>query len=285
MHYAIYTSDADSDTQSIHFFSMLESLLAGRLLFVRSYFLHGTDHLEFDLMEFEYFFDPEENDWNELFDYWKEQMHEFAVGDIGLSEERVRWRTHDEDELSHYSDRTEDLEFQFPWGFKESFGLAYRTDFDLKNHEENSGQTLVYTYPQGKKVTPHVIEPSFGLSRMVTTVLCDAYREDEVDGSERVYLDLDAGIAPVKMAILPLVKKGEVMEVAQKIYDELKDKFSCELLESGSIGKRYRKMDEIGTPYCVTVDFDGLEDGTVTVRDRNTAEQKRVKIEELAGLV
>lgn len=241
--------------------------------------------LEFDLMEFEYFFDPEEKDWSELFEYWKEEMHKFAIEDIGLTAERVRWRQHDETELSHYSDRTEDLEFKFPWGFKESFGLAYRTDFDLKNHQENSGQKLVYTYPDGKKVVPHVIEPSFGLSRMVTTVLCDAYREDEVDGGERVYLDLDPKIAPVKMAILPLVKKGEVMDVAQKIYDELKSKFACELLESGSIGKRYRKMDEIGTPICVTVDFDGLEDGTVTVRDRNTAEQKRVKIGELNALV
>lgn len=241
--------------------------------------------LEFDLMEFEYFFDPEETDWNELFEYWKGEMTKFAVEDIGLSEERVRWRTHEDDELSHYSKRTEDLEFEYPWGFKESFGLAYRTDFDLKNHQENSGQNLVYTYPDGKKVVPHVIEPSFGLSRMVTSVLIDAYKEDEVDGSERVYLDLDPDVAPVRVAILPLVKKGEVMEVAEKLYEDLKGKLSCELLSSGSIGKRYRKMDEIGTPYCVTVDFDGLEDGTVTLRDRNTAGQKRVKIDELMDLV
>lgn len=241
--------------------------------------------LEFDLMEFEYFFDPETADWEELFEYWKSEMYKFAVDDLGVTPERVRWREHEQTELSHYSKRTEDLEFEFPWGFKESFGLAYRTDFDLKNHQENSGQNLVYTYPDGKKLTPHVIEPSFGHSRLVTTVLMDSYREDDIDGSERVYLDFDPSIAPVRLAILPLVKKDELMGVAEKLYDELKDKFSCELLVSGSVGKRYRKMDEIGTPYCVTVDYDGLEDGTVTIRFRNTGEQKRVSLDEVASLI
>lgn len=241
--------------------------------------------LEFDLMEFEYMFDPEDTDWNELFEYWKTEMTAFAKEDIGLTPERIRWREHEETELSHYSKRTEDLEFQYPWGFKESFGLAYRTDFDLKNHAENSGQNLVYTYPDGKKVTPHVIEPSFGLSRLITTVLVDSYRVDEMDGNERIYLDLDPKIAPVKVAILPLVKKPELLEVADKLYDQLRHELSTEILLSGSVGKRYRKMDEIGTPYCITVDYDGLEDGTVTLRHRNTGEQERIKITELKNQI
>ena len=241
--------------------------------------------LEFDLMEFEYFFDPSQSDWQELFEYWKAEMYKFAVDDIGLSPDKVRWRSHEETELSHYSKRTEDLEFGFPWGFKESFGLAYRTDFDLSNHQKNSGQVLQYTYPDGKKVVPHVIEPSFGLSRMVTTVLMNAYREDDLDGSERVYLDFKPEIAPVRLAVLPLMKKPELMSVAEKLFDNLKDKFSCELLVAGSIGKRYRKMDEIGTPFCVTIDYDSLEDNSVTIRHRNTGEQQRVKIEDVFGII
>jgi glycyl-tRNA synthetase len=238
--------------------------------------------LEFDLMEFEYFFDPEAQDWNELFDYWKAQMNEFA-SEIGLDSEKLRWRPHEEFELAHYSKRTEDLEYKFPWGYKEMFGCAYRTDFDLNNHQSASGQALNYTYPDGKKIVPHVLEPTFGLSRLITIILVDAYREQVMENGEtRVYLDFDEKIAPVKIAIFPLIKKPELQELARKIQKTLVSKgIVVEYDEAGTVGKRYRKQDEIGTPKCITVDFDSLEDGCVTVRDRNTTEQVRVKIEDL----
>jgi glycyl-tRNA synthetase len=233
-------------------------------------------------MEFEYFFDPETQDWNELFEYWKNQMNEFAAA-VGLDPAKLRWRQHEEFELSHYSKRTEDLEYQFPWGFKEMFGCAYRTDFDLSNHAKASGQPLVYTYPDGKKVVPHVLEPTFGLSRLITIILMDAYREEELENGEtRVYLDLNPEIAPVKVAILPLIKKEPLQELARKIQADLRAKgLVVEYDETGTVGKRYRKQDEIGTPKCITVDFDSLEDGCVTVRDRNTTKQERVKIQDL----
>lgn len=238
--------------------------------------------LEFDLMEFEYFFDPEMQDWNELFEYWKKEMHEFAL-EVGLDAEKLRWRPHEEFELSHYSKRTEDLEYKFPWGFKEMFGCAYRTDFDLANHAAASGQALVYTYPDGKKVVPHVLEPTFGLSRLITVVLMDAYREEQLDNGEvRVYLDLAPTIAPVHVAVFPLVKKPELQDLAKRIVEDLRAQgLVVEYDEAGSVGKRYRKQDEIGTPKCITVDFDSLEDRCVTVRDRNTTEQVRLKIEDL----
>ena len=238
--------------------------------------------LEFDLMEFEYFFDPAMQDWNELFEYWKKEMYEFAL-EVGLDSEKLRWRPHEEFELSHYSKRTEDLEYKFPWGFKEMFGCAYRTDFDLANHTAASGQNLVYTYPDGKKVVPHVLEPTFGLSRLITIILVDAYREETLEnGDVRVYLDLNPAIAPVHVAVFPLLKKPELQNLAKQIVEDLRAQgLVVEYDEAGSVGKRYRKQDEIGTPKCITVDFDSLEDGCVTVRDRNTTEQVRLKIEEL----
>ncbi len=238
--------------------------------------------LEFDLMEFEYFFDPEMDSWEELFTYWQKQISAFA-NSCGISEEKLRYREHEDFELSHYSKRTVDLEYKFPWGFKEMFALAYRTDFDLKNHQEKSGQALNYVYPDGKKVIPHVLEPTFGLSRLMTILLMETYREDEVAGDSRVYLKLPFEIAPVKYAILPLVKKPELLEVAEKVYDTLSKHYNCELHITGSIGKRYRKQDEIGTPNCVTIDFETLEDECVTIRDRDTLEQKRVKIADILG--
>ena len=175
------------------------------------------------------------------------------------------------------------MEYEFPWGYKEMFGCAYRTDFDLTNHANASGQALVYTYPDGKKVVPHVIEPTFGLSRLITIILMDAYREQELENGEtRVYLDLDPKIAPVNYAVFPLIKKPELQELARKIQAALVARgYYVEYDEAGTVGKRYRKQDEIGTPKCITVDFDSLEDGCVTIRDRNTTEQVRVKIEEL----
>jgi glycyl-tRNA synthetase len=241
--------------------------------------------LEFDLMEFEYFFDPETQDWNELYEYWKAEMEKFVEA-LGIKRENIRWRRHEEFELSHYSKRTEDIEYNYPWGFKEMFGLAYRTDFDLSNHEKHSGKELKYIYPDGKRVTPHVIEPTFGLSRLVTIMLIDAYEEEEVKASSgetetRIVLRLNNELAPVKVAVLPLMKKNGLAEKAKEIYDSIKRDFVCEYDESGSIGKRYRRQDEIGTPYCVTIDFDTLEKGTVTVRDRDSMKQEIIKVGDL----
>ncbi len=239
--------------------------------------------LEFDLMEFEYFFDPntlENEDWGSLFDLWKLQMKSFTE-DIGLNQGKLRWRSHADKELSHYSKRTEDLEYEFPWGFKEMFGIAYRGDFDLKNHQEHSGISQEYTYPDGKKVIPHVIEPTFGLSRLVTIVLMDAFSEEEVDGEKRIVLKFDPKIAPVKVAVLPLIKKAELTNLAGEICETLKSIGEVVYEETASIGKRYRKQDEIGTPYCITIDFDSLEDKKVTVRDRDTMKQERVEISKL----
>jgi glycyl-tRNA synthetase len=247
--------------------------------------------LEFDLMEFEYFFDPfneagnpesgiSDEKWNELFEYWKSEMHKFAIK-IGLKEENLRWREHEEFERSFYSKRTEDLEYDFPWGFKEMWGIAYRTDYDLKNHQEKSGQDLQYVYGDGKKILPHVVEPTFGLSRLVTVLVFDAYTEEEVNGEIRTVLKFAPQIAPVQVAVFPLLKKDELVGKAKEVYDILKDQFRTEFDNAGNIGKMYRRQDEIGTPFCVTIDFDTLEQGSVTVRNRDTMQQERVAIAEL----
>lgn len=236
--------------------------------------------LEFDLMEFEYFFDPEKNNWEELYDYWQNEIKEFALS-LGINKDKLKWRAHEDFELSHYSKRTEDLEYEFPWGSKEMFALAYRTDFDLRNHQEKSGQNLSYTYPDGSKTIPHVIEPTFGLSRAITVLLMDAYHEEEVNGKSRTVLKLDKDIAPVKASIFPLQKDEKLQNFAKDIYKDLKTKLAVEYQDSGNIGKMYRKQDEIGTPYCITVDYDSLNDNSVTIRDRDTMAQERVKLNEL----
>jgi glycyl-tRNA synthetase len=238
--------------------------------------------LEFDLMEFEYFFDPTKQDWNDLFEYWKSQMKEFA-SQIGLPEKNLRWRAHEDFERSHYSTRTEDLEYQFPWGFKEMWGLAYRTDYDLRNHMEKSGKDLRYTYADGQKIMPYVIEPTFGLSRLLTVLIFDAYREEEVNGKVRTYLKFDPAVAPVKFAIFPLQKDEKLAELAKELYKKLKKNWYGEYDNAGNIGKMYRRQDEIGTPYCITVDYKSLEEGTLTIRDRDTMEQTTIKIEEIEG--
>lgn len=234
--------------------------------------------LEFDLAEFEYFVKPDE--WESHFEYWKGEMYKFALT-LGIPEKKLRWRAHTKEELSHYSSRTEDLEYEFPWGFKEMFGLAYRTDFDLKNHIEKSGVDLRYTDPYTQeKFIPHVIEPTFGLSRLLTIILMNAYLED--NEKQRVVMKFPVDLAPYKVAVFPLVgNKEDLSHKAREIFTDLKGQMSTVLDERGNIGKRYFTQDEIGTPYCVTVDYQTLEDNTVTVRDRDTAEQKRVKIKEL----
>lgn len=245
-------------------------------------FIHRT--LEFDLMEFEYFFDADATKWEELYAYWQKVMWQFAL-DLGLTESNLRWREHEEFERSFYSKMTQDIEYDFPFGFKEMFGLAYRTDYDLKNHIEKSGEKLHYTDPfTQKKIVPHVIEPTFGLSRLIGVILFDAYAEEEVNGSTRTVLKLHPDIAPVKLAIFPLQKDEALVSKTQEIYKKLKDELLyVEYDNSGNIGKSYRRQDEIGTPRCVTVDHQTLEDGTVTVRDRDTMKQERVRVESLLG--
>lgn len=232
--------------------------------------------LEFDLAEFEYFVDPQK--WEDEFEYWKKEMYEFAIAS-GLNPDNLRWRTHAKEELSHYSQRTEDLEYKFPWGFKEMWGLAYRTDFDLRNHMQKSGVDLNYTDPNtNQKFIPHVIEPTFGLSRLFTIILFNSYTED----GERMVLKLSPKLAPYKVAVFPLVRnKEEITKKAQAVYQDLKAKFMTTWDDRGNIGKRYYAQDEIGTPWCVTIDYQTLEDDTVTVRDRDTATQVRMKTSEL----
>ena len=194
----------------------------------------------------------------------------------------MRWRPHEEFELAFYSKRTEDLEYKFPWGYREMFACAYRTDHDLSNHEKHSGKELKIKNEEGKNIVPHVVEPTFGLSRAVTILLMDAYREEEVNGETRVVMKLDKKIAPIKAAVFPLLKnKPELVKKAKNVFDSLKNKITCEFDDHGNIGKRYRRQDEIGTPYCLTVDFDSLDKDDVTVRDRDTMKQERVKIKEL----
>ncbi len=240
--------------------------------------------LEFNLAEFEYFFNPEKTDINEMFEYWKKEMEDFVVN-LGVRREKLRWRVHEEDERSHYSSRTEDLEYEFPFGFKEIAGLAYRTDFDLKNHMEHSGTDLRFTDSEtNEKFIPHVIEPTFGINRILLTCLTDAYEEDKEE--ERTILKLSKEVAPYKIAIFPLVKnKPELVEKASEIYKTLRKNYQVAFDSRGNIGKRYLSQDEIGTPYCVTIDYQTLEDETVTIRTRDTKEQIRIKISEIVNFL
>lgn len=237
-------------------------------------FVHRT--LEFDLMEFEYFIN--EKDWEKIFEMWRKEMWQWAT-DLGLNEQNLKWREHEEFERSHYSKKTMDIEYKYPFGWKEMFGIACRTNFDLSNHQKHSGQDLSYTDPMtDEKYIPYVIEPTFGLSRLVGIVLTDAYHEDD----KRVVLKLNPKIAPYKVAVFPLVaNKEDLVSKARSLYLSLKSQFSCVWDDRGNIGKRYYAQDEIGTPWCVTVDYQTLDDQTVTVRDRDTASQERVAIADL----
>jgi glycyl-tRNA synthetase len=203
---------------------------------------------------------------------------------VGLDDDHIRWRAHSKEELSHYSSRTEDLEYKFPWGFKEMWGLAYRTDFDLKNHMQKSGVDMQYTDPTtNERFIPHVLEPTFGISRLFTIILMNSYYKDEA----RVVLKLPKVLAPYKVAVFPLVKnKEELVNKAHSIFDELVAKGNSVAWDDrGNIGKRYYAQDEIGTPYCITVDYQTLEDNTVTVRDRDSMKQERVIITDLVEFI
>lgn len=240
-------------------------------------FVHRT--LEFDLMEFEYFVYPDT--WEKTFEMWRDQMWAFALS-LGLKKENLRWREHEAHERSHYSTKTMDIEYRYPFGWKELFGIAYRTDFDLTNHGKHSGKDLSYTDPKtGAKIIPHVIEPTFGLSRVVGAVLFDAYHVEAVNGKERTVMQLVHTIAPVCAAVFPLQKDEKLQKKSEAIYADLKKHVTVEYDNAGNIGKMYRRQDEIGTPYCITVDYDTISDNTVTVRHRDNMKQERVAVTEL----
>jgi len=235
--------------------------------------------LEFEQAEIEYFFDPESSDWEKLMQNWKESMFDFVTKTLGVSKENLRWRRHTDKERSHYSKDTYDLDYKFPFGWKELWGIAYRTDYDLKQHMEHSGKSLEYVDSvSGRKFIPHVIEPALGVNRLFLTLLADAYHED----GDRVVLKLNPKIAPYKVAVFPLLaNKEELVSKAKEIYKSLKPMFMTAWDDRGNIGKRYASQDEIGTPYCVTIDFDSLKDNAVTVRDRDTGKQERVSVDKL----
>lgn len=234
---------------------------------------------EFEQMELEFFCKPGTD--LEWFGYWKEFCKNWLLG-LGIKEDRLKLRDHDPEELSHYSNATTDFEFKFPFGWGELWGIADRTDFDLNAHSKVSGKNLDYTDPiTNEKYVPYVIEPSLGVERMVLALLCNAYEEEELEGGDsRVVMHFHPAIAPYKVAVLPLQKKA-LGEKSEEIFRNLSKKFSATYDETASIGKRYRRQDEIGTPYCVTVDFDTLEDNCVTVRERDSMQQERVAIADL----
>jgi len=241
---------------------------------------------EFEQMEIEYFI--REKDWARYFDHWLEQMKGWLAL-LGISEKQYVVREIPKNELAHYSKRTIDIDFHFPFGQHELYGLAYRTNFDLQRHSQVSGVELTYTDPQTQeKFVPHVIEPTWGVDRSVLAVLVSSYSEEEAptaDGKteKRVVMKFPKQLAPYQVAVLPLSKKEELAKVALSVAKQLRQNFTVSYDETQSIGRRYRRQDEIGTPYCVTVDFDSLTDHAVTVRDRDTMKQERMKIAELAA--
>jgi len=239
---------------------------------------------ELEQMEIEYFFDPETTDWKDLLEEWKANALHFTHDLLGIDKDRLRMRDHDADELSHYSKGTTDLEFHFPFGWSELVAAgAYRGCYDLTQHQTHSGKPLVYRDPFTNKVfVPHVMEPSYGVGRLMLATLLSAYDEEKIaEDDTRIVMRFKPSIAPVTVAVLPLVNKlnDRAMELAQ----ELIRAFRIDVDTSGSIGKRYRRQDEIGTPFCVTVDFDTLEDNAVTVRHRDSMEQERVAIADLSA--
>jgi len=230
---------------------------------------------EFEQMEIEYFI--RESGWKDSFEHWRKEMWSWMTDILGLNKSAIHELDVLENDRAHYSKKTIDFEYDFPFGKKELYGLAYRTDFDLKNHFEKPP----YRDPETKEeFYPHVVEPTFGVDRSVLAVLCSAYKEEE----DRVVLKLKPNVAPYKAAVFPLLKnKPELVSKAKEIYTDLKKEFNIDFDDRGNIGKRYYSQDEIGTPYCITVDFESLENDDVTIRDRDTMKQERIKIEELSS--
>ena len=233
---------------------------------------------EFEQMEYEFFCKPGTD--LEWFEYFEEFCQNWLLN-LGMKKENIRLRKHSKEELVFYSNGTTDIEFEFPFGWGELWGIADRTNYDLTRHMEHSKQDMSYVDPEtNEKYIPYVVEPSLGCDRAVLAFLCNGYEEEEIaEGDVRTVLHLHPAIAPFKVAILPLSKK--LSDKAKEVYEKLSKKYMCDYDETGSIGKRYRREDEIGTPYCITIDFDTLEDNTVTIRDRDTMEQVRLNIEEL----
>lgn len=240
---------------------------------------------EFEQMEIEFFCPPKEAPkWHK---YWMDERMRWYVEDLGVAKTNLHFRKHTKDELSHYSAGTSDIEYQFPFGWSELEGVANRTDYDLTQHQKASGKDQsFYDDANNTSYIPYVIEPSCGVDRIVFTVLCDAYNEEEDEkGDNRVVLKLKPSIAPIKAAVLPLMKKPELIKASEKVFDDLSQHFQIDYDVAGSIGKRYRRQDEIGTPYCVTIDFDTLEDKTVTVRERDSQKQERIAVAELTSYI
>jgi glycyl-tRNA synthetase len=234
---------------------------------------------EFEQMECEFFVPPAESaTW---YEYWCKARLQWYI-DLGIPAEMLRLRPHDADELSHYSAGTSDIEFMYPWGWGELEGVAQRTNYDLTQHANHSGQKLdFFDQATNERYVPYVIEPAAGVNRAMAAFLLAAYDEDEVGGESRTILRLHPRLAPFKLAVLPLSKKDTLTPLAREIFTSLSDRYMVDYDDTQSIGKRYRRQDEIGTPLCITVDFDSLEDGAVTVRDRDTTEQVRVPIASL----
>jgi glycyl-tRNA synthetase len=239
--------------------------------------------LEFEQMEMEFFVPPDEaQQWHE---HWLEERLDWYVR-LGIRPDHLKLRPHDADELSHYSSATSDVEYLYPIGWSELEGIANRGDFDLTQHAQHSGEKLEYfDTASGERYVPHVIEPAAGVGRTVLAVLCDAYDEEEVAGEQRTVLKLHPRLAPIKVAVLPLVRKDGQPELAHEVFELLRGQLQAEYDEGGSIGKRYRRQDEIGTPFCVTIDHQSLEDRTVTVRDRDSLEQERVAVDDLPAVL
>ncbi len=238
---------------------------------------------EFEQMELEFFCRPGED--LEWFQYWRGFCRDWLLS-LGMNEQHLRLRDHDPDELAFYSKATTDFEFLFPFGWGELWGIADRTDYDLKQHQEHSGESMEYLDPlTGEKFIPYCVEPSVGVDRALLAFLCDAYEEQELEGGDsRVVMHLHPALAPVKAAVLPL-QKNKLGDKAREVYQQLSKKFMLEYDETGSIGKRYRRQDEIGTPMCITIDFDTLENETVTMRDRDTMTQERLPISALEAYI
>jgi glycyl-tRNA synthetase len=236
---------------------------------------------EFEQMEMEFFVPPDQA--QQWFEHWLEQRMNWFTG-LGIRPDHLRLRAHDAEELSHYSSGTSDVEYLFPIGWSELEGIANRGDFDLRMHAEHSGQKLEYVdTATGERYVPHVIEPAAGVDRAMLAFIVDAYDEDEIEGESRTVLRLHPQLAPVKVAVLPLVKKDGQPELAHEVYRALRDRVQAEYDEGGAIGRRYRRQDEIGTPWAVTIDHQSLEDRTVTLRDRDSLAQDRIAIDELPG--
>ena len=241
---------------------------------------------EFEQMEMEYFVEPGTDD--EWFEYWVTERLQWYV-DLGIRKEKLRLRPHEPDELAHYAKAASDVEYEFPFGWQEVEGIANRTDFDLKAHQQASGEDLTYfDQEQDRRYLPYVVEPAAGVDRILLTALVDAYREEEAptakgDTEKRRYLALHRDLAPTKVAVLPLSRNEQLAPDAAGVFDLVKREWMCDFDDAGSIGRRYRRQDEVGTPFCVTVDFDTLEDRRVTVRERDSMAQDRIPVENLVG--